>query len=120
MSIFDFGVVTIKDLNERQLAELEVLEIRELKLRGVHDVFGLHDALALVLKFPTWYGKNLDALNDLLTDLPDEARIVVKVSRKEWGGIKGRMGLKEVSKRLQSREPGSDTVWDRYCYLKCD
>ena len=104
-SIFDYGVLVIKDLNEHQLAELEVSEVRELKLKGVHEVSGLHDALALVLKFPTWYGKNLDALNDLLTDLPDEARIVVKVSRKEWDGIQGSYGF-ESSFKLATKGSG--------------
>jgi RNAse (barnase) inhibitor barstar len=58
-----------------------------------------------LLKFPTWYGKNLDALNDLLTDLPDEARIVVKISRKEWGGIKGSYSL-ESSFKLATKGSG--------------
>lgn len=117
-STFDFGVVTIKDLNERQLAELEVSEIRELKLRGVHDVSGLHDALALVLKFPTWYGKNLDGLNDLLTDLPDETRIVVRVARKEWDGIEGSYGLESSFKRATNGSGGTGYGQGKILLLK--
>ncbi len=36
----------------------------------------LHEMLAEQLGFPHWYGKNLDALYDLLTDLP-KAEIVI-------------------------------------------
>lgn len=36
----------------------------------------LHKMLAKQLDFPYWYGKNLDALHDLLTDIP-EAEIVI-------------------------------------------
>ena len=35
----------------------------------------MHDLLARELNFPDWYGKNLDALHDCLTDLCEETRI---------------------------------------------
>lgn len=35
----------------------------------------LHDALATSLHFPDWYGRNLDALYDCLTDLQEETEI---------------------------------------------
>ncbi len=35
----------------------------------------LHDALASSLEFPQWYGGNLDALYDCLTDVREEAEI---------------------------------------------
>lgn len=35
----------------------------------------MHDILALELNFPQWYGRNLDALHDCLTDLREETRI---------------------------------------------
>ncbi len=31
----------------------------------------LHDVLAATFDFPQWYGRNLDALYDLLTDCPN-------------------------------------------------
>ena len=34
-----------------------------------------HDILARELNFPGWYGRNLDALHDCLTDLREETRI---------------------------------------------
>lgn len=37
----------------------------------------LHDTLAGSLRFPDWYGRNLDALYDCLTDLHEEAEIIL-------------------------------------------
>lgn len=35
----------------------------------------LHDVLARSLRFPEWYGRNLDALYDCLTDAGEELEI---------------------------------------------
>ncbi len=35
----------------------------------------LHEALAQALSFPGWYGKNLDALYDCLTDLEEPVHL---------------------------------------------
>lgn len=35
----------------------------------------LHDILTDSLQFPYWYGRNLDALYDCLTDMQEEAEI---------------------------------------------
>lgn len=35
----------------------------------------LHEALASSLSFPEWYGRNLDALYDCLTDMREETEI---------------------------------------------
>lgn len=35
----------------------------------------LHDTLSEALNFPEWYGRNLDALYDCLTDMGEEIRI---------------------------------------------
>lgn len=37
----------------------------------------LHDVLARELHFPAWYGRNLDALHDCLTDLTENTQISV-------------------------------------------
>ena len=42
-----------------------------------HDRAGLHQYIAKELDFPQWYGKNLDALFDCLTDLTEETHIEV-------------------------------------------
>ena len=36
---------------------------------GITDKAGFHEAVAQVLEFPSWYGKNLDALHDCLTEV---------------------------------------------------
>ena len=38
----------------------------------------LHNALARELDFPDWYGHNLDALYDCLTELPEAVHLVLK------------------------------------------
>lgn len=43
------------------------------------DQEALHDRLAEDLGFPDWYGRNLDALYDCLTDLR-EAEVVIRAS----------------------------------------
>lgn len=40
----------------------------------------VHDFLADELDFPAYYGKNLSALYDVLTDLSEDTRIVLNLS----------------------------------------
>lgn len=42
----------------------------------------MHDVLAKGLDFPEWYGKNLDALHDCLTDISEECEIVIENDEK--------------------------------------
>lgn len=42
-----------------------------------------HRALAENLSFPAWYGNNLDALSDCLTDLEDETHLTLQ----NWNAI---------------------------------
>lgn len=37
-----------------------------------------HDVISETLGFPEWYGKNLDALYDCLTDISEETELVIK------------------------------------------
>ena len=43
----------------------------------------LHQTLAQALSFPDWYGGNLDALFDCLTDLSEE----VSITLLNWDGL---------------------------------
>lgn len=47
-----------------------VIDGNEMKNRDT-----LHDALSKKLNFPKWYGRNLDALYDCLTDMSEETEI---------------------------------------------
>ena len=49
-----------------------------LDVKKLADRENLHDTLAAALHFPDWYGRNLDALFDCLTDLNEETRIVLR------------------------------------------
>ena len=42
---------------------------------GILSARQLHEKLSRLLIFPEWYGHNLDALHDCLTDLPSATRL---------------------------------------------
>lgn len=51
-----------------------------------------HDALARALSFPAYYGRNLDALHDCLTDLDDTQLVITDCSvparaMEKWPGF---------------------------------
>ena len=46
-----------------------------LSCEGIATKQALHEALAQALSFPDWYGHNLDALYDCLTDLDDAVHL---------------------------------------------
>ena len=44
----------------------------------IHDAKVFHTTLAQALDFPDWYGHNLDALYDCLTELPEAVHLILK------------------------------------------
>ena len=48
-----------------------------LSVENIQTVKALHVYLAYMLEFPAYYGKNLDALHDLLGEISEETRIVL-------------------------------------------
>ncbi|MBQ8238174.1 MAG: barstar family protein [Oscillospiraceae bacterium] len=48
----------------------------------------LHAALAKQLHFPAWYGGNLDALHDLLTDISADTRLILA----DWPAAEAALG----------------------------
>ena len=42
------------------------------------DALAIHEQIAQALSFPQWYGKNLDALYDCLTDLEQDVTITLQ------------------------------------------
>ena len=42
---------------------------------NISSMAQMHDILARELNFPGWYGRNLDALHDMLTGICEETRI---------------------------------------------
>lgn len=60
----------------------------------IHTRVEFHEELARQLGFPLWYGKNLDALFDCLTDIQEETWIQIQNTEKleanlgkYWAGI---------------------------------
>ncbi len=45
---------------------------------GISTRQALHQALQEAMSLPEWYGRNLDALYDCLTDLPEECCLTVR------------------------------------------
>ena len=45
-------------------------------LKNITTIEELHNCLQKTLELPDYYGKNLDALNDVLTDWNDEVKII--------------------------------------------
>ena len=86
--------------------------MRELTINGreITDKQTLHDYIAQGLLFPEWYGGNLDALNDCLTEIGEET--VIRIS--DFGALRDNLGsyadkLKKVL-RCASAENGKITV----------
>jgi RNAse (barnase) inhibitor barstar len=56
-------------------------------LRGCHDAEAAMREIADILRFPEWFGENLDALADCLSDLswfPAEGYVLVLEHSSEW------------------------------------
>ncbi len=53
--------------------------MKELIIDGREEISRaeLHEKIAAALDFPEWYGKNLDALYDCLTDMSEETVIEI-------------------------------------------
>lgn len=51
---------------------------REIELCQVTDRAALHRVLAETLCFPAWYGENLDALYDCLTQIAEPTELFVR------------------------------------------
>lgn len=56
----------------------------------------LHDTLSTALRLPAWYGRNLDALYDCLTDVQEETVVILRdrAALEEHLGGYGRRFLK--------------------------
>ena len=44
----------------------------------INDMQELHDIFAKELSFPEWYGNNLDALHDMLTELGEDITVTLQ------------------------------------------
>lgn len=68
---------------------------------GLRDKLAVLDAIAGALQFPEWFGRNLDALYDCLTDLswlPTGEHVLIWVSSSSLGSAdpKGYLAIRSV------------------------
>ena len=55
---------------------------------AIRDRTAFHNALAQAMVFPEWYGKNLDALHDCLTDIGTDTILRLL----HWGAVEAALG----------------------------
>jgi len=72
-SVRPLGRLTVATLREWAAAAGQ--RFVDVDLAGCHDKRGVLKAIGKGFGFPDWYGANLDALYDCLTDLPDDAGV---------------------------------------------
>ena len=58
-----------------------------LDLRKVKSLEGAHEAMMATFEFPSYYGKNLDALNDCISEMVIEDKIYVIVDKNNFKGF---------------------------------
>ncbi len=71
---------------------METEKIYHLSCVHLHSVDELHAALAAVLDFPPYYGRNMDALYDCLTE--KAAGSPFTLSLHHWDSLEEALGLK--------------------------
>ena len=78
----------------------------QLTLSGgeITDIAELHRVIAAQLGFPEWYGGNLDALYDCLTDVSKPTEITVKNSGALTASLGGYASAFEEVLRQSARE----------------
>ncbi len=80
---------------------MRVIILEGKRLKGREET---HDYLARMLEFPEYYGRNLDALYDCLSELPRETAIILRAPEKAEGYGKKALETIKESKYLRIRE----------------
>ena len=70
----------------------------------IADMQALHTALAEGLGFPAWYGRNLDALFDLLTEPTEPATLTIY----DWDTLSSTLGDKAARLRRVLEDAGQE------------
>lgn len=72
----------------------------------------LYDQLSEDLKLPEWFGRNLDALHDCLTDLSDS-----QITIYHWRDLSDRLGKKAEALRQVLTDAGLENPYLTVCIL---
>ena len=91
--------------------------MRECVIHGdrIESLQQLHRQLKEDLQFPDWYGGNLDALYDCLTELP-EATLTIY----HWSALAETVGEKAEALRQVLTDAGMESRWLTVCILDED
>lgn len=84
-----------------------------IKVSEFDTVEEIHEYLAEELEFPAYYGKNLSALYDVLTDLSEGVRIIMDLS-----GTADEELLEEAEKMVEVMEDASEE--NEYLEIECE
>lgn len=84
-----------------------------IKVSEFDTVKEIHEYLAEELEFPAYYGKNLSALYDVLTDLSEDVRIIMDLS-----GTADEELLEEAEKMVEVMEDASEE--NEYLEIECE
>lgn len=84
-----------------------MMEIR-IDCGGCADKKELHARIAAALAFPDWYGHNLDALMDCLTDLEDTAVVLIGRDRVGFDAD----GFWETFADAERENPHLTIIWE--------
>ena len=88
--------------------------MRECIIRGdrISDWDALYDQLSDELALPEWFGRNLDALYDCLTDLHDS-----QITIYHWKTLAERLGKKSSALRQVLSDAGMENKFLTICIL---
>lgn len=84
-----------------------------IKVSEFDTVEEIHEYLVEELEFPAYYGKNLSALYDVLTDLSEDVRIIMDLS-----GTADEELLEEAEKMVEVMEDASEE--NEYLEIECE
>lgn len=78
----------------------------------IHSVDDLHNAFAEALALPEWYGRNLDALHDVLTDAAEEIGVIAV----NTDGLEKHLGRRWKPFLRLMEETGREQTAVRFCF----
>lgn len=91
--------------------------MRECVIHGeqIESLAQLHETLKQELDFPAWYGGNLDALYDCLTELPEATLTIYR-----WSALAETVGEKATALRRVLTDAGMESPTLTVCILDDD
>ena len=86
--------------------------IRRINCARLEDISGFYEVIAKKLDFPEWFGKNLDALADVLGDVGRDTKLIIR----GFDGFSAKIGekgevLKSVLEEASEENPSLTVVF---------